>query len=45
MKFVYNNNFYLITNKFSFELIFDDIVNLNKKIQKFYKKNISIVCN
>ena len=37
-KFVYNNNFHFVTNKSSFELIFDDIVDLNQKIQKFYKK-------
>ena len=44
-KFVYNNNFHFVTNKSSFELIFDDIVDLNQKIQKFYKKKISIVRN
>ena len=44
-KFVYNNSFHSVTNKFSFELIFDGIVDLNQKIQKFYKKKISIVRN
>ena len=44
-KFVYNNSFHFVTNKSSFELIFDDIVDLNQKIQKFYKKNILIVRN
>ena len=31
-KFVYNNNFHSATNKFSFELIFDDTVDLKQKI-------------
>ena len=42
-KFVYNNNFHFVTNKFSFELIFDDTIDLKQRIQDFYKKNISIV--
>ena len=42
-KFFYNNNFHSATNKSSFELIFDDTVDLKQRIQDFYKKNISIV--